>query len=703
MSDRISDLYAMLPALYRIRDSEGEGALKELLTVIGEQIVLLEDDFQQLYDDQFIETCAEWVVPYIGDLIGHRPLHSEVSGVASPRAEVANTIAYRRRKGTAAMLEQLARDVTGWPTRVVEFFQLIGTTQFLDNVRLGHAQVPDLRKTWELASLDGPFESIAHTAEVRSCSRSGGKYNIPNIGIFLCRVPACEQKRTRPWSLDSRRYTFHTLGVDTALFNRPVREETISHLAERENLPLPIRDADALGQYLGPRKSFMIYTGSGQVEAEDIVFCALPDSLDSGGAVKGWKNMPSDCIAVDPQRGRIAFPVSEAPPEEVEVVYHYGFPADLGGGPYERRDSFNGAQTATHSVSHGVLLQTALDAAQDGGIVEISDSQVYEEALAVHAHAGTHIEFRAANTQRPTILLSGELLISGGEDAEVSLNGLLIGGASLRVPAMDGDGNPNNLRRLTLRHCTIAHGLGLTRDGVRIDQNAVSMIVEKEGVEIVLDACVLGPLRSAAHAEFTMHSCIVSTGDSTASAYEGLSPGEPGAGLRMTACTVIGTLYCMHMKLISNSIIDAVATEDGVPVHADRRQDGCVRFTWLPPTSVVPRRHRCQPELEIGSRLKKLEARAAALGTIVSPARKQAEAASVRGWLVPSFLSLRYGDYSFCRLRDSAPGQLHRGADDESEMGAYHDVYAPQRAINLRIRLREYLRFGLEAGLFHAT
>jgi hypothetical protein len=46
---------------------------------------------------------------------------------------------------------------------------------------------------------------------------------------------------------------------------------------------------------------------------------------------------------------------------------------------------------------------------------------------------------------------------------------------------------------------------------------------------------------------------------------------------------------------------------------------------------------------------------------------------------------------------------IRRGADDGSEMGVFHDVYAPQRESNLLVRLEEYLRFGLEAGIFYAT
>jgi hypothetical protein len=36
-------------------------------------------------------------------------------------------------------------------------------------------------------------------------------------------------------------------------------------------------------------------------------------------------------------------------------------------------------------------------------------------------------------------------------------------------------------------------------------------------------------------------------------------------------------------------------------------------------------------------------------------------------------------------------------------LGAYHLLFAPQREANLRLRLDEYLRFGLEAGIFHAS
>ena len=49
----------------------------------------------------------------------------------------------------------------------------------------------------------------------------------------------------------------------------------------------------------------------------------------------------------------------------------------------------------------------------------------------------------------------------------------------------------------------------------------------------------------------------------------------------------------------------------------------------------------------------------------------------------------------------SCPAQIRAGADDEAEMGAFHNLFQPQRETNLRVRLDEYLRFGLEAGIFY--
>ncbi len=129
-------MYGLLPAYYRILDAEQGEPLKAFIDILAREGGLVEDNISQLYENWFIETCEEWVVPYIGDLLGVKNIH-EIADVAfTRRAYVANTLAYRRRKGTAAVIEQLALDVTGWRSKEVEFFQNLATTQNLNHIRL---------------------------------------------------------------------------------------------------------------------------------------------------------------------------------------------------------------------------------------------------------------------------------------------------------------------------------------------------------------------------------------------------------------------------------------------------------------------------------------------------------------------------------------------------------------------------------------
>jgi hypothetical protein len=97
-----------------------------------------------------------------------------------------------------------------------------------------------------------------------------------------------------------------------------------------------------------------------------------------------------------------------------------------------------------------------------------------------------------------------------------------------------------------------------------------------------------------------------------------------------------------------------------------------VRFTYLPFDALTPRRYRCQPD---------------AAGSAAHP----------------RFTSLRYGVGAYCQLGRTTPDAVRRGAEDESERGAFHPLFAPQRETNLQIRLGEYLRVGLSAGIFYAS
>ena len=69
----------------------------------------------------------------------------------------------------------------------------------------------------------------------------------------------------------------------------------------------------------------------------------------------------------------------------------------------------------------------------------------------------------------------------------------------------------------------------------------------------------------------------------------------------------------------------------------------------------------------------------------------------------PQFNSVRYGTPTYAQLTATCAPEITRGADDESEMGAFHDLFQPQRAADLRVRLNEYMPADMAAGVIYAS
>jgi hypothetical protein len=749
--------------LEELEDKRQRGPLKAMLAVVAEQVAVLEEDLAQLYDDQFIETCAEWVVPYIGDLVGTRGLfYYSNTRKLSQRAQVANTLAYRRRKGTASVLEQLARDVTEWDASVVEYFQRLATTQYLNHLRPENLSFSGIRhrhfaglqarlsaeeagerdeRQWlaiEYANTptdkepcdphhrgtcwrgQSPFDTLARTADVRSIESRRGKYNIPNVGIFLWRLgsysvtdaPAYRVPDTGDPLTDGRRFLFNAAGLETALYNRPITEDEITHLSEPVNVPAPftrrVLDRFLEAFYgedttqLDTGKSLLVnLNGADVVGAEPpppdlrelLCVCDLSDRLDEvGNVVKPWARHPTDRIALDPVLGRLAFPKNDAPPRSVRVHYHYGFGAEMGGGEYGRAQTFGdlarvievAKQTSLDTIFKGLNELPPLFAADPqfvGGVVEVTDNDYYAEPLNVHVPARKKIEVRAADERRPTVVIDGDAILRGGRDAELTINGLLVASGTLFVPPMIN----NNLRLLTLRHCTLVPGASpaFPAFGMLARAAAPKLVIQIPGVQVEIDSCILGPILVHQDSQVKITNSIVDATDETGVAYAAPNGAGAGGALEIENCTVVGRVHTKRIEASNTIFLAGFAggvlwpspvTPPNAPVLAERVQEGCVRFSYVPPGSRIPRPFRCQPA-------------------------GATDDAHVR----PTLTSLRYGEAAYCQLSRYSAVEIREGADDGAEMGAFHDLYQPQRVANLRARLDEYLRFGLEAGIFFAS
>ncbi len=265
MNNKRVPLYERLPEIYRIKDEEQQppGQLKSYLALVEEVFGAIHENIESLYHDLFIETCDDWVIPYIGDLLGTSHLKGDPWTL---RADVADTIALRRRKGTLGAIELLTYILTQWGVHCVELRESLVWNQHLNHQRPDEGGLPPygraasetyftqygipirhrivrggtvtLRDPAALTLLDSPFDPFAHTADLKPPAFRSIRYNLPNLAIFLWRLQAYRVAVSKPVSrgVHSRdasvdlaefpdaaafiaRFDLHPLGQSVRLFN----------------------------------------------------------------------------------------------------------------------------------------------------------------------------------------------------------------------------------------------------------------------------------------------------------------------------------------------------------------------------------------------------------------------------------------------------------------------------------------------------
>ena len=737
-------LYPLLPAIYRLRDAGQSEPLRALLGLIQGQYDAIEQDIAGLYENWFIETCAEWVVPYIGDLLGVRPVYPASAGTFSARAYVAHTLDYRRRKGTAAMLEQLARDLTGWSARVVEFFQLLATTQYVNHLRPQNRATPDLRDTNVMELLGGPFETVAHTADIRHIASGRGRYNIPSIGLFLWRLA---DYRIGPISTDSKRairqsdaravatpadgrYTFHPLGFSAPLFNLPQTQTDATALATEINVPGRLRrrplyeELEALRQaevdnqpapvpvYFGANPVLQVLVDGVVVPFDQVLVCDISDTSatdwrrpqatkpyhpSAGGPVV---NKPI-ALSVDPVRGRVAFPTGVTP-TSVEVSYVYGFSGDLGVGPYDRSSWLTDATTGPGPLQNPMRWQVGVGR-RFAPIANVLFASLDDAVKAWNAQpAGTDGVIAIVDSASYSETVSQIVIPEGSR--------LLILAAdwpALRqaTPPPDKNLDPNGLRP------HLHASLSVLGTAPATSQNPGQLFLDGLSIEgsISVAAGNLGAFSLS-------HATIAPSGGLTLGENDGLGVTLYRAiSGPLSASGLVPTLNITDSIVASGPASSATAAAIQAPksnvtlqtstvfgtvgcqilnasdsimtgmVTVERQQTGCVRFCYVRPDSQTPRRYRCQPDLALA-------------GVKDVPTQN-----AIKARLTPQFTSLDAAQPGFAQLAATCATEIATGADNESEMGAFNFLHQPQRRANLASALEEYLRFGLEAGTVEVT
>ncbi len=729
-------LYRLLPEYLRFRDvGEGE-PLRALFRVLAGEFQRLSNNMDALYDDWFIETCADWVVPYIGELVGVRGLDRPGGYHRSERSLVGNALRNRRRKGVPTVLGEAASEATGWPILAVPAIPHLATTQTMAHPEPRRRMTVSLRDAPALALLGTPFDTLAHTASVTAGRE---RWNLPGVGLFRWRLQSYPVERAALAPVSSNIapagcYAFHPFGIDSPLFNRPGTGEAPSPLPSPAAFPGPLTrrqlQSETALQWAGRAEPFTIFVllagqaepvvvGPSDVVAADLSTWRRPAAPPAPQAppaapAPSSGGQPPLRVAVDPELGRLALAsgIDAAEVAEVRASYCYGFGADLGGGPYARpertferpspganiwqaevaiafasaayaNDAASAPQAATPARFGSLDAALAAWPAGMDGAIRILDNSTYEvtKAISLATSGGDRkppqprrLSIAAAQGARPC--LRGDLAVSG----------------PARRPAQPAAA-PAGQR---LRGAAELDLSGLWIDGGIVlsgEVNVLRIVHTTLRPKAPAGAAAAAPPASVRLAtaadppsalEVQIAECIVGPLQLPAAllALEVLDSivdgGAGGAAIHGYGAERLGPTAVLARATIFGEVRlrQLVLAQDVLftaPVFVERCQQGEVRFSYLPAGSRTPRCVHCLSEADGGAPLR------------------------------PVFTATAYGAPGYAQLDGLTPPAIRTGSERGSEIGVFESLDQAARSTVLGGVVADYLRWGMYTEIVDVT
>lgn len=344
-------------------------------------------------------------------------------------------------------------------------------------------------------------------------------------------------------------------------------------------------------------------------------------------------------VAIDPERGRIAFPAGEAPTGAVTADFRYAAGHAIGAGPHARTDLPTPLLTVARTRdAQFSTLQAAIAAAPDGAsmpvVIEILDSAVYEEALDIdNRQFPGGLVLQAAELQTPYLIKPAAatrlLRVQNSTIASLTLDGLCLSGGDVRI---DGACDSLNLRYCTLQPTTVA---------LRVSQAMPS--------QVSIDACIVGAVVvTAANSRFEAADSILQHPAATVETPAGGAALQcVGSEIALDRCTTFGGVVARTGRVSNSLCYGPLALADG----------GCVRFSRVPRT-YTGGIFRCTAA-------------------------------------TPIFVSTVWGDAGYMTLHHNTDTALLRGGEEGGEIGAFYGFGLPWRTQNIGLRLAESIPAGL--------
>ena len=726
-------MLAHLPLIYRQRDAEaaerlglpeGQGPLYALLEAIAGQVGLVEEEIAQTYDNWFIETCEEWLLPHMADLLAIDNVPDFADLRLWPRRYIANMLSYRAGKGTTRVLGEVVRDATGWFTEVVEYFLHLSRTAHVNRVAEDEILGVDLHNLAALENLESPFDPSYRLPDVRRISsrHQAGRHNLPNVGVHVWPIrsfpwqtipPARFAVSAQPQQIvnepERSRWTVHPFGIDAPLVNEPQPTSThrqvpevLSRLRLHHELE-ELRASIALGEpppaleFFGdeqPVINMYLDGGAAPIPAEEIEIVDFTRGWPAPDATKAYPDAQQASVdlpitvALDPHLGRMAFRAG-AEPDDVRCEYCYGFSGDSLGGAYDRRGSVNVPNTVDWLVGvsqvagvAGTAFDNLPDAIDDWnaqppgttGVLCIVDNVTYREnaPLQIEIPRGSTLLVVAGHEPR---LVDGSAAFSSSSlrsnlGLDIRVTGSTQGNGDLGSLSLNGLYVGGSIRVMAGQLGTLDIAHSIVREGVRISAAGSN---NNSGLQLkVMRAHVAAVELAGPIEEFNANDSLLGNPEDFAVK----AVDAEGTPCTFAACTVFGPVEVREISA-DNCIFLGV-------INSLRSQSGCLRYSYVTPGSHTPRRYECQPDNAIR-------------------ANPDIDRVAVEQQLRPVFETLDPGHPAFVRLRNTTHPGILEGGEHGVEMGFFASLLNPQKTRFARQNIADFTRAGMDADLMTNT
>jgi hypothetical protein len=218
-------LYDAIPALYKLGDDVARRQvppnpeLERFITVLSAPLAVARQSIEELYADLFVDSAADWVLPYLAQMVG---LELAFPVADDNRSDIRGAVGWRRRKGTPGTLEDLGDTLTGQLVVVHEGWKRVQMAQDLEVLR-AERLVPAIRSPSIAERVDGPLGTLHRTLDPRRITARTGQFHPRHLTHWTHPTAMFPVERGHPARLDDAlvdpdfRFAFHPLGHDMPL------------------------------------------------------------------------------------------------------------------------------------------------------------------------------------------------------------------------------------------------------------------------------------------------------------------------------------------------------------------------------------------------------------------------------------------------------------------------------------------------------